>query len=193
MKKVCVFVGANLGNTKAYLDNTIALAKLLARNDIAVVYGGASVGLMGKLADAALLEGGKVIGVMPKSLMNQEITHDNLSELHVVGSMQERKQMMASVSDGFIVLPGGLGTFEELFEVWNAIKIGLYSKPLGLLNVAGYFNPIIDFLNNSVNQGFIKKNHLDLMTLSEEPPELLDKLNSQYKEIINSRAEKQIV
>ncbi len=189
MRKIGVFVGANCGLRPQYIDSTIVLAKQIAKRKLELVYGGADVGLMGKLANTVLASGGKVTGVIPKSLMSQEIAHQGLSKLHIVNSMQERKAMICDLSDTFIALPGGLGTFEEIFEVWNAIKIGLYKKPLGLLNVNGFFDSLLHFLNHSSMEGFTKQEQLDLATVSESPTLLLNKIITAFDSSLSCRKE----
>lgn len=162
-----------MGRNPAYVEAARSLAKILASNDITLVYGGASVGIMGQLADAALEAGGKVIGVMPQELVDREVAHLNLSELIVVGSMHERKAKMAKLSDGFIALPGGLGTFEELFEVLTWAQLRFHNKPCGLLNTDGYYDQLVSFLDHSVNEGFIKPAHREMIILSDKPGTLL--------------------
>ncbi len=178
MQNICVFLGANSGSKITYDDSTIFLAKEIARRKLKLIYGGASIGLMGRLADTALDFGAVVIGVITESLANKEIAHRNLTELHIVESMQERKSMMSSMSDAFIALPGGVGTLEEVFEIWNAIKIGIYKKPLGLLNIDGYFDLLINFLKHASAEGFIKREQLDLIVISDCPAALLNMMTS---------------
>lgn len=138
MKRVCVFLGASIPQNPKYLEATLALGKFFAERNVQLIYGGASTGLMGKLADTVLSNGGKVVGVMA-TVLKGEIIHDKLTHLHTTNSLQERKTLMANLAEGFIALPGGLGTFEEMYEIWNARKIGVCNKPLGLLNIDGYF------------------------------------------------------
>ena len=178
MKSVCVFVGANRGLRPIYENSAIALAKEIAKRKLKLIYGGANVGLMGRLANTALECGADVIGVIPQSLVDKEIAHRNLTTLHIVKSMQDRKSMMTALSNSFIALPGGLGTLEEVFEIWNGIKMGLHKKPLGLLNVDGYFDPLLNFLKYVATEGFVKKEQLDLVIISDCPGTLLNKINS---------------
>jgi uncharacterized protein (TIGR00730 family) len=154
------------------------LGETLARNGIELVYGGASVGLMGAVADAVLENGGHVIGVMPQALVDKEIAHTSLSDLRVVGSMHERKALMAELSDGFIALPGGLGTFEELFEVWTWAQLGYHKKPCALLNVAGFYDKLAHFLDDVVERGFVKPVHHAMLIVNEDPAALIDAIRS---------------
>ena len=141
LRRVCVFCGSNVGRDPAYRRLTESLGRTLARRGVGLVFGGGRVGLMGALADAALAAGGEVIGVLPKALMEREIGHRGLTELRIVGSMHERKALMADLADGFVALPGGIGTLEELFEVWTWAQLGLHAKPCGLLDTDGFFAP----------------------------------------------------
>jgi len=173
VKSLCVFLGATIPQNPKFLEATLALGKVLAERKIQLVYGGTKVGLMGKLADAVLANGGRVIGVMAM-VLEGEITHDGLTHLHVTSSLQERKAMMADLSDGFIVMPGGLGTFEEMFEVWNACKIGASKKPLGLLNIDSYFDFTLSQLERGIQEGFVNRSHLALIKCCDDPVTLLD-------------------
>jgi hypothetical protein len=176
LKKVCVFMGANMGAHKNYVEKTKQLAEELVARQCGIVYGGADNGLMGVLADTALAMKGEVIGVIPDMFVEQEIAHPNLTKLHCVSSMQERKKLLFELSDAFVILPGGLGTLEELFEVWNAAKIGLHDKRIGLLNIDGYFNHLIEFLKSAENNGFLKTSHLNLISISNDPVQILNDL-----------------
>ncbi|HWK27975.1 MAG TPA: TIGR00730 family Rossman fold protein [Solirubrobacter sp.] len=155
MNAVCVYCGSRFGGDPAYLDATRTLARTLAERRIRIVYGGAGVGLMGALADAALEAGGEVVGVIPRLLVDREIAHQGLTELHVVGSMHARKALMAELSDAFVALPGGIGTLEELIEVYTWRHLGLHAKPLGLLDVGGYYARLGAFLDHAVAEGFL--------------------------------------
>lgn len=172
MKKICVFCGSSFGNNKSYSDTANLLGNLIAKKNIELVYGGASVGLMGEIASAVLKAGGTVTGVIPKQLLEKEIAHTGLNDLRIVGSMHERKSLMADLSDGFIAMPGGFGTLEEVFEVVAWGQLNFHNKPLGLLNVNGYYNNLIKFLDHSVNENFIKPEHR-LMILVENYPEVM--------------------
>ncbi|MDH3195590.1 MAG: TIGR00730 family Rossman fold protein [Hyphomicrobiales bacterium] len=174
MKSVCVFCGSNYGARDAYLAAARALAEAIAGRGLTLVYGGANVGLMGALADAALAAGGDVVGVMPEALIAYEIEHKNLSEFHKVGSMHERKALMADLSDGFIALPGGVGTLEETFEIWTWGQLGYHTKPIGFLNVAGYFDKLLAFLDHQSDERFMRRVHRDMLLVEREPDRLLD-------------------
>ena len=176
MKRICVFAGSSRGAREDYAQAAQQLARELVARDCEVVYGGGKVGMMGVLADATLAAGGKVIGVIPKALLAKEVGHGGLTELRVVGSMHERKAMMAELSDGFIALPGGLGTMEEFFEVLTWAQLGLHAKPCGLLNVSGYFDRLLEFLDLTVSERFVKSEHRALVITSTAPKELLERL-----------------
>jgi uncharacterized protein (TIGR00730 family) len=173
MRAVCVFCGSNPGRRPEYLASAAELARLLARRGVRIVYGGAHVGTMGALADAALAAGGEVTGVIPRHLVEAEVAHEGLSRLHVVSSMHERKALMARLSDAFIALPGGLGTLEEFAEVTTWSQLGLHAKPTGLLNVLGYFDDLLRFLDHAVAERFIRPGHRDLVISQPEPAALL--------------------
>jgi len=177
LTNVCVFCGSSPGNDPAYVAAAESLGTLLGQNGRRLIYGGGAVGLMGVVADATLAAGGKVIGVIPEHLARLEVAHSGLTELHVVGSMHERKQRMASLADGFVVLPGGLGTLEEFCEIWTWGQLGLHRKPYGVLNVAGYFNHLLTFLDHSVTSRFVRQEHRSLVQVSERPAELLARLD----------------
>ncbi len=176
--RLCVFCGSSAGQDPIYLETARLLGETLAGNGIELVYGGASVGLMGTVADAALAAGGRVIGVMPQALVDKEVAHAGLSDLRVVGSMHERKAMMAELSDGFIALPGGLGTFEELFEVWTWAQLGYHKKPCALVNVAGFYDKLADFLDDVVARGFVKPIHRAMLIVKDEPASLIDAIRA---------------
>src|SRR5829696_1554658 len=173
MRRLCVFCGSSPGADPAYAAATAELGEALARAGIGLVYGGASVGLMGIVADAAAAAGGEVVGVIPQALVDREIAHPGLTELHVVGSMHERKAMMADLADGFIALPGGMGTLEELFEVYTWAQLGLHSKPLGVLDVRGYFAQLAAFLDHAVAERFVTAEHRGLLVVEERAAALL--------------------
>jgi len=176
MNRVCVFAGSLLGARPEYATAARVLAAEVVRRGLGVVYGGGSVGLMGVLADTVLSEGGEVIGVIPQGLASRELAHANLSELRVVSSMHERKALMAALVDGFIALPGGLGTFEETLEVLTWSQLGIHRKPVGVLNVAGYFDGLRLMLGHAVVEGFIRPDYLALLLFDEQPFSLLDAL-----------------
>ncbi len=171
--RICVFCGSSSGNRPDYLEAANQLGTALAKAGIGLVYGGAQVGLMGEVANAALAAGGEVIGVIPKALVDRELAHEGLTKLKVVGSMHERKAMMAELSDGFIALPGGVGTFEELFEVWTWAQLGHHRKPCAVFNVSGYYDKLIDFLDHCVEQGFFKPVYRDMLIVEPSVESLL--------------------
>ncbi|HZH51231.1 MAG TPA: TIGR00730 family Rossman fold protein [Microvirga sp.] len=172
--RLCVFCGSSPGRDSSYVDAARALGETLAREKIGLVYGGASVGLMGVVADAVLDGGGEVVGVMPQSLVDKEIAHKGLPDLRIVGSMHERKALMAELSDGFVALPGGLGTFEELFEVWTWAQLGYHRKPCALLNVNGFYDKLAGFLDDVVERGFVKPVHRSMLIVEEDPGRLIE-------------------
>jgi uncharacterized protein (TIGR00730 family) len=174
MKRICVFAGSSTGVRPEYAKAAQALAGELARRGLGLVYGGGSVGLMGVLADTALAQGVEVIGVIPGPLATRELAHSGLSDLRVVASMHERKATMASLVDGFVALPGGLGTLEETLEILTWSQLGIHDKPVGLLNVAGYFDPLQGLLARAVAEGFVRREYLDLLLSADTPAALLD-------------------
>jgi len=178
MKRLCVFCGSSIGVNPAYAEAATTLGTLLAARDIGLVYGGGNVGLMGVIADAALAAGGEVIGVIPKSLADREVAHHGVTDLRIVDSMHTRKAMMADLSDAFVAMPGGVGTFEELFEAITWTQLGLHRKPCGLLNVAGFYTPLALFIDQAVSDGFIKPVHRAAIVVDDDPVRLLDTLTT---------------
>jgi uncharacterized protein (TIGR00730 family) len=174
MKRICVFCGSSPGHDPRYLEAARSMGRTLAERGIGLVYGGGSVGLMGAVADAALASGGEVVGVIPQVLQIRELAHKKLSTLHVVGSMHERKALMAELSDGFVALPGGMGTLEELSEVLTWAQLGLHARPVGMLDVAGYYQPLAEFFDRAVGAGFLRPAHRALLLVGHEPAALLD-------------------
>ncbi|MBF8754417.1 TIGR00730 family Rossman fold protein [Pseudomonas guariconensis] len=174
VRSICVFCGASTGTHPAYREAAVALGQAIARRGLTLVYGGSSVGLMGAVADAAMAAGGEVIGVMPQSLIDAEIGHKSLPRLEVVDGMHARKARMAELSDAFIALPGGLGTLEELFEVWTWGQLGYHAKPLGLLDANGFYEKLGGFLDHIVEEGFVRPQHRAMLLLGKQPDELLD-------------------
>jgi len=171
--RIAIYCGANGGHDSLYREAAAKMAAFLANEGIGLVYGGGNVGLMGTIADAALKAGGKVIGVIPQSLMEKELGHGGVTELHVVRSMHERKQLMVDLSDGFIALPGGFGTLDELFETLTWLQLSFHAKPVGLLNVNGFFDGLLVFLDHMAEQGFLKQAHRDCVLVANDPAELL--------------------
>lgn len=178
LRRVCIFCGSSFGANPEYQNAAESFARLLATNGIGVVYGGASVGLMGAVADAALAAGGEVIGVLPHSMMAREIGHNGLTELHLVDTLHERKAMMAELSDAFVALPGGLGTFEEIFEVASWAQIGLHKKPCAFLNTNGFYDGLLTFLETSVAEGFVRPESQALLLAESDPMLLLRRLQA---------------
>ena len=168
MQRVCVYCGSNPGNYPVYGEAAVALADVLVRHDLELVYGGADKGIMGVLANAVLDRGGKVHGVIPQMLLDKEIAHQGLTELHVVGSMHARKMMMAALADGFIALPGGFGTLEEIIEVLTWGQLRFHDKPCGLLNVQGYFDKLLAFLDHACNEGFLRRANRDMLLVDAD-------------------------
>lgn len=178
MKSVCVFCGANPGNDPVYAAGARAMGVEIARRGMVLVYGGGAVGLMGVVANAALEAGGEVHGVIPRALREKEIGHNDLTRLEIVDTMHIRKARMAELSEGFIAMPGGIGTFEELFEIWTWGQLGIHEKPLGLLNVAGFYDPLAAFLDGTVEAGFLKQAHRAMAMTDTEPATLLDRMEA---------------
>jgi uncharacterized protein (TIGR00730 family) len=183
IRTICVFCGSSIGVNSVYRERAIRLATFFLEEKIQLVYGGANVGLMGVLADTMLEGNGAVIGVMPKHLVDREVAHDGLTELHIVNDMQERKALMAELSDAFLTLPGAYGTFDELFEMltWNQLTI--HTKPVGLLNINSFFDPLIRMLDHSVEEQFLRPEHRGILLVDEDEERLLKKMN-EYKPVI---------
>ena len=176
LRRLCVFCGAQPGARPAYREAAAAFGRLLAESGIGVVYGGASIGLMAAVADAALEAGGEVIGVIPQALVDREVAHHGLSDLRIVHSMHERKALMAELSDGFVALPGGVGTLEELFEVWTWSHLGLHRKPCALLDVQGFYSGLHTFVDHMETEGFLRPGVRDMLIVEREGPRLLTAL-----------------
>ncbi|MFA5920645.1 MAG: TIGR00730 family Rossman fold protein [Methylococcaceae bacterium] len=174
INSICIYCGSSPGRLDAYASAAFSLAESLVSRNIRLVYGGASIGIMGMVADQVLKLGGQVIGVIPKALAHKEVAHHHLTELHVTQSMHERKMLMAELSDGFVALPGGIGTLEELFEIWTWAQLGFHRKPCGLLNVEGYYDSLITFLDHVLAEQFVKKHHHAMLIVETNPDALLD-------------------
>lgn len=171
--RLCVFTGSNPGRLPVYRDAATAFGAALADAGIGLVYGGASIGLMGVVADAVRRRGGEVIGVIPQNLVDRELAHRDLPDLRIVGSMHERKALMAALSDGFVAMPGGIGTLEELFEIWTWAQLGLHAKPCGLLNVGGFYDTLLGFLDHVVAEGFVRPGHREMLIVERDPAAIL--------------------
>lgn len=178
IRRVCVFCGSNTGTDPAYVEAAQELGRLFSREGIALVYGGGSVGLMGQLADAVLGTGGEVIGVIPHALWAREVGHRGLTDLRIVDTMHERKAMMADLADAFIALPGGLGTLEEIFEIWTWAQLGLHRKPLGFLDVNGFYTPLMEFLDGAVRARFVREQHRAIAMVANDAEALLRRFDS---------------
>ena len=181
MRSICVFCGSSPGNRPEYLQVARVAGRLIAERQLTLVYGGGKVGLMGAVADSALAAGGRVVGVIPQMLMDREVGHPGLTELHVVRTMAERKLLMGELSDAFLTLPGGIGTLDELFEAWSWTQLGLQDKPSGLLNYHGYYDSLIQFLDLAVSEGFQRPRHRAALLVDTEIEPLLDQLQAAAK------------
>jgi uncharacterized protein (TIGR00730 family) len=175
INSICIYCGSSPGRLEAYASAAISLAEALVSRKIKLVYGGASIGIMGMVADQVLKLGGQVIGVIPKALAHKEVAHHHLTELYITQSMHERKMLMAELSDGFIALPGGIGTLEELFEIWTWAQLGFHQKPCGLLNVESYYDSLIKFLDHVLAEQFVKQHHHAMLIVETNPDTLLNR------------------
>jgi uncharacterized protein (TIGR00730 family) len=176
--RLCVFCGAHSGSEPLYRHSATVLGGSLAREGIGLVYGGGKLGLMGAVADAAMGSGGEAIGVIPQALVDHEVAHQGLTELRIVNSMHERKSQMADLSDGFVALPGGLGTLEELFEIWTWSQLGYHRKPVAILNVGGFFDELIQFLDKLVERGFVRPENRAMLIVATDTDELIGKIRN---------------
>ena len=182
MKNICVFCGSSPGNENSYSKKAADFGVLLAKNNISLVYGGSNIGLMRVLANSVLTAGGKVTGIMPQNLYDMGISHPSLTELHIVNTMSERKEMMIGLSDAFIALPGGLGTFDELFEILSHNQLDIINKPCGIYNINGYYDHLLQFLDKAVDEGFVRIEHRRNLIVEEDENQLLLKLDN-YKPV----------
>ena len=176
LRRLCVFCGSSVGGSRVYAEGAAALGRALVAANVGLVYGGGSIGLMGVLADTMLAAGGHVVGVIPQSLLDLEVGHRGLSDLRVVGSMHERKALMAELADAFVALPGGIGTLEEFFEAWTWTQLGVHAKPCGLLNVAGYYAPLLACIDHMVAERFLHPAYRAMVLVEDEPAALLARL-----------------
>jgi uncharacterized protein (TIGR00730 family) len=176
LRHVCVFCGSAPGRRDLYAKAAQTLGQALVQRGLGLVYGGGHIGLMGILADAVMAAGGRAVGVIPRSLVDKELAHSGLTELHIVGTMHERKALMADLSDAFIALPGGFGTADELFEILTWAQLGVHAKPIGLLNVAGFFDPLLAWLDDTVREGFLRPPHRGVLQTCQDPGHLLEVL-----------------
>ncbi|ACA43438.1 TIGR00730 family Rossman fold protein [Clostridium botulinum] len=187
MKRICVYSGSNLGLRSEYKESAKLLGKILAENKIELVYGGSRIGLMGEISNEVLRNNGKVIGVMPKGLFSGEMVHENLTKLIEVENMHERKQTMAELSDGFIALPGGLGTFEELFEVLSWAQLGIHKKPIGILNISNFFDPLLHMIKNTCTEGFMNESNIKLISVSDNPSKLIKQMKNYVPPLMGNK------
>lgn len=177
-KSLCVFCGSSTGNNPLFAEKARELGKLFAEHSIDLVYGGASIGVMGALADSVLEHGGNVFGAMPKHLADREVAHTGLTKLFITNSMHERKALMANLSDGFVALPGGFGTLEELFEAITWSQLNMHYKPVMLLNTASFYNPMLEFIQHTIDNGFVRSEHRDILTICDEPEDVIEVMRS---------------
>ncbi len=191
MKTICVFCGSRLGNRPAYREAALAMGKAIAQQSCNLVYGGGNVGLMGLVADAVLEGGGQVVGVIPEFLSAKEVAHDRITELYVVNSMHERKALMAELSDAFITLPGGFGTLEEFCEILSWAQLGLHQKPQGLLNIEGYYTPLLELFDRTVAEGFVQPTFRHLVVSAVDPESLLSKLQAYQPPVVEKLIQRQ--
>ena len=178
IRRLAVFCGSNPGARPEYVAAARSFGRLLAQRGIGVVYGGSSVGLMAALADAMMDELGDIIGVIPRMLVEREVANKSLSDLRIVETMHERKALMAKLADGFVALPGGIGTLEEFFETWTWAQLGMHTKPCGLLNIAGYFDPLLEFLDQAVSEKFVREAHRSMVVVESDPAALLSRFEA---------------
>lgn len=178
MKSVCVYCGSSMGANPLYAQAARAFGRALVQADLALVYGGGKVGLMGVIADTVMAEGGRAIGVIPELLVNKEVGHNGLTELHVVPDMHQRKKMMAELSDAFVAMPGGAGTLEELFEIFTWAQLGYHGKGIGLLNAGRFYEPLIQLLRHTVDEGFMRETYVDMLQIDADPLALIGKLQN---------------
>lgn len=186
--RLCVFCGSSKGAKQEYLDSARELATVLSQSNIELVYGGAVVGMMGALADSMLAHGGRVVGVMPKFILEKEIAHEDITELHIVNSMHERKALMAELSQGFIMLPGGIGSVEEFFEIVTWSQLGIHAKPFGILNVGGYYDLMLKFIDHMVKEGFLNSVYRDNIIVEKTPTKLLESMSNYQRPAIEKWA-----
>ncbi len=175
IESLCVYCGSSPGRREAYTQAARALAESLVERNIKLVYGGAGIGIMGAVADHVLRLGGQAVGVIPKALAHKEVAHDRLTELHITASMHERKMLMAELADGFVALPGGIGTLEELFEIWTWAQLGFHGKPCGVLNVEGYYDALVEFMDHVLAEQFVKPHQRAMLIVESDPDALLER------------------
>ncbi len=189
MKRICVFCGSSSGGDGAYLDTARTMGNAIVRRKLGLVYGGARIGLMGAMADEVLARGGEVVGVIPRALVEKEAAHNGLTDLRVVESMHERKAVLAELADGFVAMPGGFGTLDELCEALTWGQLGLHRKPCGLLNVRGYFDRLLAFLDHAAAERFLQSEHRDVLLVSADPGQLLDRFAAYTPPVVEKLIE----
>ncbi|MDX2241077.1 MAG: TIGR00730 family Rossman fold protein [Leptolyngbyaceae cyanobacterium bins.302] len=189
MQAICVFCGSSLGARPEYQKAAELLGKTLAERGLQLIYGGGNVGLMGVVADATLAAGGEVIGVIPEFLVKKEVSHSNLTQLHIVTSMHDRKALMAELADGFVALPGGFGTFEEFCEILTWAQLGLHQKPQGLLNVEGYYDPLLNLFDRAVEEKFLRADLRAIVLEASDPASLLDQFKEYQPRVVEKWAD----
>ena len=189
MKRICVFCGSSSGGDGAYLDAARAMGNAIVRRKLGLVYGGARIGLMGAMADEVLVRGGEVVGVIPRALVEKEVAHNGLTDLRVVESMHERKAVLAELADGFVAMPGGFGTLDEMCEALTWGQLGLHRKPCGLLNVRGYFDRLLAFLDHAAAERFLQSEHRDMLLVSADPDQLLDRFAAYTPPVVEKLIE----
>jgi uncharacterized protein (TIGR00730 family) len=187
MQRLCVFCGSQVGKQPIHKESARRLGRLLGQRRIGLVYGAGNIGLMGVLADAVLEAGGEAIGVIPRALVEKEVAHSSLTKLHIVDSMHQRKALMADLADGFAALAGGFGTCDELFEILTWAQLGMHNKPIGILNVAGYYDPLLAWLERMVNDGYLKAKHRELLKVADSPEELLNLLVHHHPRTVEEK------
>jgi uncharacterized protein (TIGR00730 family) len=185
MQSICIFCGSSGGRNSSYKNAAVKLGQLLAEKKLNLVYGGGNIGLMGQIAHSAMKAGGKAIGVIPRFLVEKELVHTNLTKVHVVDSMHERKAMMAELADAFIAMPGGFGTLEETVEVLTWAQLGLHRKPIGLLNIDGYYDYLNDFFEHMVSEGFLMREYKEMLLIGNDPAAMLDSLTTFESPIVD--------
>lgn len=184
IKSICVYCGSRPGRLETYAEAATALAEALVKRNIRLIYGGASIGIMSMVADTVLQLGGEVVGVIPEALLGKEVAHTGLTELHVTHSMHERKTMMADLADGFIALPGGIGTLEEMFEIWTWAQLGFHHKPCGMLNVSGYYDKLNAFLDHMLSEQFVEPHQREMMMVEQDAERLLDRFSDYESPVV---------
>lgn len=191
MKRICVFCGSNPGRDPIYMETAERVGLFLAEKGVELVFGGGRVGLMGKIADTVMANGGSVIGIIPKSLSDKEVAHQGLTELHIVDSMHTRKAMMEDLSDGFIALPGGFGTFEELCEIITWAQLGFHNKPCGFLNIQGYYDPLVELFDKATDQQFVRPEHRRLVIIESEIESMFQKMEDYQPPVLEKWLDKE--